>query len=161
MLLHIGIDVPDEWVFGCQGASEGLRPSQLPTTTFDGPKRTYFFKKSKTNFSKAAFRFYGPLVELVLLASWFVQDHFSVFLTDFYVTPIYRGNNLYCKKDSNATKQKSPLGSRKNASLKRAALYNQKTTGLQRPIVDFIIWIFFQICIQKAQAVISVLTQSL
>ena len=57
MLSHIGTDVLDEWVFGYQGALRGLRPSQPPTTTFDASNRTYFFKKSKTNFSKAAFRF--------------------------------------------------------------------------------------------------------
>ena len=57
VLSHIGTDVLDEWVFGCQGALRGLWPSQLPTTTFNASNRTYFFKKSKTNFSKAAFLF--------------------------------------------------------------------------------------------------------
>lgn len=57
MLSHIGTDVLDEWVFGYQGALRGLRPSQPPTTTFDASNRTYFFKKSKTNFSKAVLRF--------------------------------------------------------------------------------------------------------
>ena len=40
---------------GC--ALRGLRPSHPPTTTFNASNRTYFFKKSKTNFSKAVFLF--------------------------------------------------------------------------------------------------------
>ena len=56
-LSRIGTDVLDEWVFGYQGALRGLRPSHPPTTTFNASNRTYFFKKSKTNFSKAAFLF--------------------------------------------------------------------------------------------------------
>ena len=57
VLSHIGTDVLDEWVFGFQGASRDLWPSHPPTTTFNVQNGTYFFKKSKTNFSNASLRF--------------------------------------------------------------------------------------------------------
>ena len=57
MLSHIGTDVLDEWVFGFQGTLRGLWPSHPPTTTFNVQNGTYFFKKSKTNFSNVSLRF--------------------------------------------------------------------------------------------------------